>query len=371
MADDFYDTGNCEVVMMEEFDDKTAEKIIQQVKVILIKYERKKNHQKITRTRLYDTLVAEKVLEPDTRRAFDSLMEYAISTEQISERGIKKFKRKKGTKAYTFTKEQLKQLFDVIDRPKVAIACYLTLICGLRINEVCNLRLSDIDLKNCTLNIRDSKNSRRKFDGYGKDRIVKFHSELKEPIEKWIEIIGDTSEWFMPSMTRPDHPIRKKSLHEQYRIFLEKAKLLIPEYSIDVTQRNHGKTKSFRVHRHKYYFHTLRHTYAQIWRDRGGDRDTLQKQLGHEDPATTQKYYDTTEEQISNDISKVFGKADYPIKTTTIREPLTNQEAQIQISPSIEVARLEYEKRKVELEILREKERLALLSKHLIVEVQE
>jgi len=356
---------------MEEFDDKTAEKIIQQVKVILIKYERKKNHQKITRTRLYDTLVAEKVLEPDTRRAFDSLMEYAISTEQISERGIKKFKRKKGTKAYTFTKEQLKQLFDVIDRPKVAIACYLTLICGLRINEVCNLRLSDIDLKNCTLNIRDSKNSRRKFDGYGKDRIVKFHSELKEPIEKWIEIIGDTSEWFMPSMTRPDHPIRKKSLHEQYRIFLEKAKLLIPEYSIDVTQRNHGKTKSFRVHRHKYYFHTLRHTYAQIWRDRGGDRDTLQKQLGHEDPATTQKYYDTTEEQISNDISKVFGKADYPIKTTTIREPLTNQEAQIQISPSIEVARLEYEKRKVELEILREKERLALLSKHLIVEVQE
>jgi len=356
---------------MEEFNDKVAEDIIQQIRIILLKYERKKNHQKITKTRLYETLVAEGVLKPGAKESFDSLFEYAISTNQVSERGIKKFKRKKGTKAYSFTKEQITQLFDNVDRPKVAIACYLTLICGLRINEVCNLRLKDIDLVQCTVTVRDSKNSRRKFDGYGKDRIVKFHPDLKSPLEKWKEIIGDSSEWFLPSMTHPSKPIRKKSLHEQYRQVLELAKLLIPEYSIDIVQRNHGKIKAYTVHRHRYYFHTLRHTYAQLWRDNGGDRDTLQKQLGHVDPATTQKYYDTTEEQISNDIDKVFGRANYPVKTSTIKSAPLKETIP---TSEIELARLDYEKKKIELEIMREKGRLMGLKpeeKRAIIEIKE
>ena len=355
---------------MEEFDDKTAEHVIQQIKVILLRYERKRNHEKITKTELYETLVAEGVLKPHSKESFDSLYEYAVSTSLISERGVKKFKKRKGVKAYAYTKEQLNQLFEAIDKPKIAIACYLTLICGLRINEVCNLRLRDIDLVKCEVAVKNSKNSRRKFDGYGKDRIVKFHPELKTSIEKWIEIIGDTSEWFLPSMTHPSKPMRKKSLHEQYRQVLKTAKLLVPEYSVDVTQKNHGKIKSFKIHRHRYYFHTLRHTYAQLWRDNGGDRDTLQKQLGHTDPATTQKYYDTTEQQISKDIEKVFGKAEHPVKNTITRSANKTQTD----NSDLEIARLEYEKKKLELEIMKEKAKLIGLKNEeqmQIIEIRE
>lgn len=335
-----------------EFDDNEEKKIIEQINIILYKYERKNNHKKITKTKLYETLLAEKVVPPGSKEAFDSLYNYAVETNQISERGIKKFKPKKGTKAYSFTKEQIVKLFEAIDRPKVAIACYLTLICGLRISECCKLRLRDINLESCEVTIRDGKNSRRKYQaGAGKDRIIKFHSEFKAPIEKWVEIIGNTSEWFMPSMTRPDQHMRKKSLHEQYRIYLNKAGLLVPEYAIEITQNNHGKRKTFKVHRHRYYFHTLRHTYAQLWRDNGGDRDTLQKQLGHSDPETTQKYYDTTEEAIQNDVERVFGKADFPIKNSTIRPPVNQEPINTQ---ELELAKLDYEKKKLELEIMKQ-----------------
>jgi integrase len=213
--------------------------------------------------------------------------------------------------------------------------------------------MKDIDLENCTVYIRNSKNSRRKFDGYGKDRIIKFHPDFRGPIEKWKEIIED-SKWFLPSMTHPSNPLRKKSLHEQYRDLLIKAELLIPEYQYEITQKNRGKLITMKVNRHRYCFHTLRHTYAQLWRDNGGDRDTLQKQLGHSDPATTQKYYDTTEEQVSGDVNRVFGK-DNPVMTSTIRELPTKIASN---NSNLEIARLEYEKKKLELEILREQSKM-------------
>lgn len=334
---------------MADIREKDEEHIIQQMKFILLKYEKKRNHEKITKKELYETLVRERVIEVNTQKAFDSLYDWAVESKLISEKGIKTFKKRKGVKAYSFTKAQIIQLFEKADRPKVAIACYMTLICGLRINEVCCLEMKDIDLENCTVYVRNSKNSRRKFDGYGKDRIIKFHSDFKPPIEKWIEIIGD-SKWFLPSMTHPSNPLRKKSLHEQYRDLLVKAKLLIPEYQYEITQKNRGKLITIKVNRHKYCFHTLRHTYAQLWRDNGGDRDTLQKQLGHSDPATTQKYYDTTDDQIKSDVDKVFGN-EHPAMSTTIRE---RPEKIASHNPSLELARLEYEKKKLELEIIRE-----------------
>ncbi len=45
-----------------------------------------------------------------------------------------------------FDPDQLVQLFDVIDNPKVGVAAALAFFCGLRISEACNLKTSDIDL---------------------------------------------------------------------------------------------------------------------------------------------------------------------------------------------------------------------------------
>ena len=329
--------------------------IIDAMKIILLKYEKRRNSDKISKTELYETLVANKTLEPNKKQIFESLYDYAIETKKITNNGIKTFRKKRGGKIICFPKEDLQTLFGAINSPKVAIACYVTLICGLRISEVCNLKLSDIDLDACEVTIRDAKNSRRKWDMCGKDRVVQFHPEFKEPIEIWIKIIGSTSEYLLPSMTHPNKPLRKKSLHEQYRMVLRDSKLLQPIYSYTINQNNHGKRKSMKIYRNKFTFHTLRHTYAQLWRDNGGDRDTLQKQLGHSDPSTTQKYYDTSEEQIKKDLGKVFGKVVPNVKYSTIRTP---PEKMAIDNDAVKLAEISYEKKKIELEIMKEQTKM-------------
>lgn len=342
---------------MSDYESKIdPDKIAEEIRLILLKYEKRQNKDKISKTKLYETLIANGVLKPGKKELFESLYEYGIETKKFTEKGIKTFRKKRGGKIISFSKDDLNKLFGAMTNPKIAIACYLTLICGLRISEACKLKLNDIDLVNCEVTIRDAKNSRRKWDLCGKERVVKFHPEFKEPIERWIEIIGKTSEWFLPSMTHPNQPLRKKSLHEQYRTVMKNAGLLIPISSYEITQNNHGKNKRMKIHRNKYVFHTLRHTYAQLWRDNGGDRDTLQKQLGHSDPATTQKYYETSEEAIQRDIGKVFGKGDYNVKTSTMKTP-EPKERPMDLT-AIELSKLDYEKKKLELEMMREQRRM-------------
>ena len=69
------------------------------------------------------------------------------------------------------TKDELIKLFESMFRPKCTIACFVALMCGLRVREVCNLQISDINLERRIIKIRDSKNPNRKKQGnYGKDR---------------------------------------------------------------------------------------------------------------------------------------------------------------------------------------------------------
>ena len=109
-------------------------------------------------------------------------------------------------------KEQMIKLFESMFIPKCSIACFTSLMCGLRINEVCNLQIADIDLSRRQLKIRDSKNTRRKKQGYGKDRYVPIPEIAISPIKKWLSII-EGGKWFIPSENSPDNPLSKKTLH--------------------------------------------------------------------------------------------------------------------------------------------------------------
>ena len=44
------------------------------------------------------------------------------------------------------TKEQIMKLFESMFVPKLSIACFVSLMCGLRVNEICTLQINDIDL---------------------------------------------------------------------------------------------------------------------------------------------------------------------------------------------------------------------------------
>jgi len=246
--------------------------------------------------------------------------------------------------------EQIIKLFDAMDRPKVAMAASLAFFCGLRISEVCNMKIEDVDLIKQRLKVVDGKNSRRKFSGYGKDRYVPIPPQLISPLKKWLDIIQG-GKWLFPSDKSPDTHIRKKSLGEQYKDVLKRANLLIPEREIEFKTKVNGKKQSKTIVRHKYYFHTLRHSYATYLRDKGVDIYTISDLLGHNQVTTTQIYARISDTQRTKAINEAFNHQfnPYQTQTTQIQQQSQISSNQTENDKLLEIKKLELEIEKIKL----------------------
>lgn len=73
---------------------------------------------------------------------------WAYDNDHIDTQRIITWGKKKGKLPRYFTKSQLVKIFEVIDRPKDAIACFMALQCGLRVNEICRLEIENVDFEN-------------------------------------------------------------------------------------------------------------------------------------------------------------------------------------------------------------------------------
>lgn len=203
------------------------------------------------------------------------------------------------------SKEQLVKLFEAVYIPKLSIACFTSLMCGLRIREVCNLLTEDINLERRTLKIRDSKNPKRKVQGYGKDRIQPIPEIAIEPIKKWLSII-EGSKYFLPSMSSEDKPLRTKTLHEWFKEARLKANLNIKEYQVKEVRT--GKIRAV----YKFRYHHLRHFYAQYVYDRTRDLYAVSNLLGHNQVTTSQVYAKISDKTKKETIDFAFNT---PVKT--------------------------------------------------------
>jgi len=267
--------------------------------------------QRMFQKEIYESLVARGVVKPNSEKDFKNLLEWAIANKLVLKDRIRYWNKKRGKLPRYFTKKQLVRLFDAIDRPKDGIACFIGLMCGLRISEVCNLKVKDVDLDANKLFIKDSKNPLRSEHGYGKDRVVCFDPAISGTFQKWISIIGDTSVWFLPSDKSPDIPLSPKTIHERFRQYLKEANLLESEYTIRFKQKIHGKLREKVVNRHKYYFHCLRHTMASIIYNKTSDIYAVKEFLGHEEVNTTMIYAKMTETKMRGVVSSVFSSLHY------------------------------------------------------------
>ncbi len=211
-------------------------------------------------------------------------------------------------------KEQLVKLFESIDRPKCSIACFIALMCGLRVNEVCKLEITNIDLERRILKIKDSKDpNRKKHGGYGKDRIVPIPEIAVSPIKKWLDIIQG-GKWFLPSMKSPDLHLMKKTLHEWFRQARKRANLDEVDYVV--------KYKKKTLHResspvYKIRFHHFRHFYATYVYEKTRDLYAVADLLGHNQVTTTQIYAKISDKTKRETIDFAFNT---PIKTRIFQD---------------------------------------------------
>lgn len=206
------------------------------------------------------------------------------------------------------TKEELIKLFESMFRPKCIVACFIALMCGLRVREVCNLQISDMNLERRIIKIRDSKNPNRKKQGYGKDRIVPIPEIAISPIKKWLDIV-DGGKWFLPSAKSPDIPLRTKTLHIWFAEARERAKLDEIDYKIKYKQKTKYREDTAI---YKFRFHHFRHFYATYVYEKTRDLYAVANLLGHNQVTTTQIYAKVSDKQMKETIDFAFNT---PIKT--------------------------------------------------------
>ena len=273
------------------------EKVIKSINTLLLK-------QKLSRKRIYENLLSMQILKPNSEKLFNELLDYGIREGVITKSNLIQFRKKKGKLPEVYMTEQLIKLFDEVDRPKLAIAMWLGFFLGLRIREACDCLVSDINFNDKVLFVRNSKNTNRSRDGYGKDRVVTIPDIAISPLKKWLEIIGESSKYLIPSMQDPNKPIRTKTIHEQFRQLLNRCGLSEVETITEYRAKNHSKRKDMKRSSYKYKFHTLRGTYATYLLEKGVPLENIQRSLGHSQIDTTliyAKIRDTKTKEFVND----------------------------------------------------------------------
>lgn len=157
---------------------------------------------------------------------------------------------------------------------KLRVGIMLALYAGLRIGEVCALRVSDLDFLSGTIQISRSV-QRLSCDGRSRlvlqspksessARIVPMHTKLFAVLK---QLSADLPQDAYLLTGRTEHPMEPRTCQYQFAALLKRGEI-----------RRRG-------------YHALRHTFATRCIDMGADAKSLSEILGHADIKTTLKLY--------------------------------------------------------------------------------
>lgn len=152
--------------------------------------------------------------------------------------------------------EEVMSIINSIPNLKHRAIIQLAYSTGMRVSEVVNLKIEDLDSKRMVINIRQSKGK--------KDRIVPLSPTLLELLRNY---------W--------------KAYKPKVYLFNGQNSLQYSIGSCQAIYEHYKKTKNSS-------FHTLRHSFATYLLENGTDLRYIQELLGHSSPETTQIYTHVT-----------------------------------------------------------------------------
>ncbi|MBA3706169.1 MAG: tyrosine-type recombinase/integrase [Bacteroidetes bacterium] len=147
---------------------------------------------------------------------------------------------------------------------------------GIRLSELINLKVSDIDMSNCQLKVLGKRN---------KERIVPFNNEIKEGIQLYLKTKPSNKEKYLFVNASG------KKLYEKF------VYRLVNKYLSSVTTIS--KTSP----------HVLRHTFATHMLNNGAELNAIKELLGHTNLSATQIYTHNTVEKLKNIHKQAHPKA--------------------------------------------------------------
>ena len=163
------------------------------------------------------------------------------------------------------SREEVRQFFAAIKRIKTR-AIFMTLYAsGLRVSELVNLKIGDIDSKRTVIRVQQGKGQ--------KDRYVMLSSVLLGVLREYWQAHKPTS-WLFPGHNRST-PLGRRQVGLMCQSAARRAKL----------RKNVSP-------------HTLRHTFATHLLEAGTDTRTIQALLGHRSLKTTALYTLVSPEKV-------------------------------------------------------------------------
>lgn len=161
---------------------------------------------------------------------------------------------------------EIKEIIEATNNSKYKLMISLGYACGLRVSEVINLKVSDLDIDELVVHIKGAKGK--------KDRISVLPQKLQNDLKNIIA--GKNMSSFIFDSNRGGR-LTTTSLQKMFRKSLAKTKI------------NKAAT-----------FHSLRHSFATHLLENGTDVRYVQELLGHSNIRTTQIYTQVTNPKLKN-----------------------------------------------------------------------
>jgi len=156
-----------------------------------------------------------------------------------------------------FSQKELKRLFKAPKFLKHRVMFSLIYSAGLRVSEVCKLKINDIDFDRMQIHIRQSKNNRSRY-------VVLSH-QISKGLKQYMA--GAKPRVFLFNGRQKGVPLGHSAVQQAFRQAMQTAKI----------------QKDACVH-------TLRHSFATHLLEQGVDIVSIKEQLGHADIQTTMMY---------------------------------------------------------------------------------
>ncbi len=177
-----------------------------------------------------------------------------------------KFAKRNKKLPIVLSREEIKKIIQATGNAKYKLMILLAYACGLRVSEVVNLKVADLDIDELVVHIKGAKGK--------KDRISVLPKKLQDDLRNIIA--GKSSEDYIFSSNRGGK-LTTTSLQKMFRKSLKKSKI--------------KKSATF---------HSLRHSFATHLLENGVDVRYVQELLGHSNIRTTQRYTQVTNPSLKN-----------------------------------------------------------------------
>ena len=161
---------------------------------------------------------------------------------------------------------EIERIIEATDNTKYRLMISLGYACGLRVSEVVNLTVADLDIDELVVHIKGAKGK--------KDRISVLPEKLQNDLRN--SIAGKSNSDFVFGSNRGGK-LTTTSLQKMFRKSLKKAQVQKPAT-----------------------FHSLRHSFATHLLENGTDVRYVQKLLGHSNIRTTQIYTQVTNPNLKS-----------------------------------------------------------------------